>query len=666
MRADRRAFSNPISAPITGSRNDNGGRSSSTSRVTTPPAREQQAYRQRGLRDCRPGSESAALRHVQGDCSESSPIGELLKSGNDDTDRLGWEKSERLDALSAVVAPLEETIADFDVALRDHRKRRGRSSSAMVPSPGDGDPAIPTLNSDGLLSDFEVTQVDNPPSMWFGGEATTTWTALAVDSGGEKRDTLLPEQSCWTEHAGQEITGTGEGGERVEKAVIGARTECTNILLTHAPGSSPEVVDIGPSVEIGVAIEATAVLGLATTPTSAGVHNHDEITATTVTSVVPGRDAAVNQLGTSKQTLLPGHGSHGVTETERRVLNESISEEGQANDGSAVATAATNMTTYQNVSDNGVATIPIIAPAAAAAMESPDPVSTKEQRDAGNWMTAAGMRTGKSLTNNVSSAPLHPSPLTVAKAEAQLLEKVTEMQSNRLTSEQENRRGLEAERARRLGEEQAKRATEFADEDQHMLAEESRRLAEVRKQVDLGRLQQGAQFEEIDEALIRAGVAGSIMSAAATPPGVSVGSSAPVRGMRPQHYEEVEELPAGVKLAARHTPAESVLDELEDLAARARASGGGPRIEDFERAEHQQQVRQVERLGKLRGYTDEERNRMNLAMTMRLQMFARGVIARQRSARLRAANSNIKERVSSESRWGIQRTVHKLWGNECL
>lgn len=290
---------------------------------------------------------------------------------------------------------------------------------------------------------------------------------------------------------------------------------------------------------------------------------------------------------------------------------------GNADTGAAAATAAT-----------------VIAPQTSLAMECPDPVATVEQRTAGNWMEGIGS----------SSQHRLPAPLAIAEAEAELAEKVGRLQSKRLVAELEERGALEVRRTVQFGQERAVRTEGFAEEDRKALAAEERRLAELRREADLGRLQRGAEFQEADEAL---GVRAAPASSATT--GVT---PMPVRGMRPQHFAEQEDLPGAIK-ETLDRPAEKVLDEMEALEARAKAAGGGMNVEAFERVEQRQRARQVERMEILHGQTVEEKSATMLMMAVRLQMFARRKVARMRVARLKHARSASKGRVSISRRVSV-------------
>eukprot|EP00903_Cladosiphon_okamuranus_P015481 g14292.t1 len=262
------------------------------------------------------------------------------------------------------------------------------------------------------------------------------------------------------------------------------------------------------------------------------------------------------------------------------------------------------------------------------AMECPDPVATVEQRTAGDWMKGV---------DSSSSQQRLPEPLAIAEAEAKLAEKVDRLQSKRLAAEREENETLHERRATKFEQERTVRAEGFAEEDRKTLAAEERRLAELRREADLGRLQRGAEFQEADEAL-GLKVASSSATTGATP--------MPVRGMRPQHFTEQEDLPAGIKKSLDRR-ADKVLDEMERLEARARAAGGGMNLEAFAKVEQRQRARQVERLEILHGQTAEEKRTTMLMMAVRLQMFARQRVARMRVTRLKQARSASKERVAA-------------------
>ncbi|CAM9369377.1 unnamed protein product, partial [Ectocarpus sp. 12 AP-2014] len=294
----------------------------------------------------------------------------------------------------------------------------------------------------------------------------------------------------------------------------------------------------------------------------------------------------------------------------------------------------TTKITVDTKTNAGVAVV--TAPQIAQAMECPDPIATPEQRTAADWMQ------GTEHSNAASNrGPRRlPEPLAVAVAEAELADKVDRLQSKRLAAEREQREALNEERASKFGRERAARAEGLAEQDRLTLEAEKRRLAELRREADLSRLQRGAEFDENDEVLAVA----PRRSAAAETTGAT---PMPVRGMRPQHFTEQEELPESIKNSLDR-PADKVLDEMQRLEARAKAAGGrGMTLEAFERVEQRQQVRQIERLEILHGQTAEEKAATMLAMAVRLQMFARQRLARMRVERLKYALSTSQEKIAA-------------------
>lgn len=289
----------------------------------------------------------------------------------------------------------------------------------------------------------------------------------------------------------------------------------------------------------------------------------------------------------------------------------------------ADATTSQSMAVAQSVPTSMADSPAVTAPAVTAAMEPPDLVATTEQRTAKDWMEGT-----------ISGHP--PTPLTVAEAEADLVEKLDRLQSKRLVSERNECEAQEEGITKQLGQEQAIRAASFTKEDREVLIVEERRLAEVRREADLGRLQRGIEFEEAEDALANVGA----MVAA------TQDTAVPVRGMRPQHYNEEETLPDSIKQAVALLSADKILDEMEDLATRAKVSGKGLSVEEFEKVEQKQQVRQIERIEILHGQTAEEKKMTMLKMTLRLQKFARSKAARIRVARLREIRSGKIEKVS--------------------
>lgn len=280
----------------------------------------------------------------------------------------------------------------------------------------------------------------------------------------------------------------------------------------------------------------------------------------------------------------------------------------------------------------GLVTAPDIslhsAPAVSLPMEFSGPISTTEQRSAHNWME--GTRIG--------GQP--PPPLAIALAEAELTERVERLKSQRAAVQKAEREALYKDRVSKLNQEQCARASAFVDEDRKILAAEEQRLIDLRHEADLGRLQRGAEFEDLEKDIAHMGAAPVPMKKPLEP----------VRGMRPQHYFEAEDLPEVIRKAVANLSSDKVLDEMVSLEARAKAAGGGMSLEEFNKMEQRQCVRQVERLEIMHGKTEEEKGLTRLKMVLRLQTFARSIAARTRVSRLRQERSVTEEKVKKSPR----------------
>lgn len=269
-------------------------------------------------------------------------------------------------------------------------------------------------------------------------------------------------------------------------------------------------------------------------------------------------------------------------------------------------------------------------------IEFSDPMSTTEQRGARNWME--GTKTGVQP----------PPPLAIALAEAELAERVERLKSQRAAVQKAEREALYEDRLSKLDQEQRARASAFVDEDRKILAAEEQRLIDLRHEADLGRLQRGAEFEDLEEYITHMGAAPVAMKKPVEP----------VRGMRPQHYFEAEDLPEEIRKAAANQSSDNVLDEMVSFEARAKAAGGGMSLEEFNKMEQRQCVRQIERLEIMRGKTEEEKGLARLKMVLRLQRFARSIVARTRVGRLRQERSMTEEKVGKSLRaYGIEASI---------
>ena len=623
-----------------------------------------------------------------------------------------------------VVVTLEEAVADFDVALRDHRNRRrglGSTSAGAVDLPDSAN------NEAGGGTGSPLH--DAGASNWLDGEATSWATVdLGVDTDPRGWCPVSDQENGAPNEAGCSIARDGTGRSLATPATPSARVPRTSPSLDDASvndvARQPDnIKQVAHNEEVGhstglepppspwrterlaegdddafVASGTPAVVcdpessRSSSPPASAkvdipsagpgvkvagNVASYENLPPTGPSSPLPsspttaerGVNAGVDSIAIEQKIAEAGHGTKKDSRIESIQATASAGRVGAATGGNeaqpnslgspaaspagsvsfetgAIPKAAVGNTSASvptsktpeaavpaaavNSEAGAVAaatTSPVVAPQTSLAMECPDPVATMEQRTAGDWMEGVG---------SSSRQQRLPAPLAIAEAEASLAEKVDQLQSKRLAAEREEREALETSRVAKYGQERAVRAERFADEDRKTLAAEERRLAELRREADLGRLQRGAEFQEADEAL---GVR--------VPPSATTTTGAtpmPVRGMRPQHFAEQEDLPEGIKKALDR-PADKVLDEMEGLEARAKAAGGGMNLEVFERVEQRQRARQVERLEILHGQTADEKSATMLMMAVRLQMFARRTTAMMRVARLKRDRSASKERV---------------------
>lgn len=673
----------------------------------------------------RSNTASTPIRHREkGHPSPHSPV---LEDGLEDE---AFRSDDEGKGLQGDFASLDEAVADFDVALRDHRnKRRGLLSclaTNVPPEAGDtaastwldGESMWTTVNVDGGV---DGNSLRVPPSSAEGEEygmgngidgrdnaVLNQASKLAAHPGkidqsqSSQQDSFaeggnsLPERSCDGETAAppddaKEHVPPGEWRTRATGTEPGPLLEVDVATPSHVaaeqaavqenergaadiwtqkrkldPELSPTKV-VSPSPRKTSGIEAESPLA---SPHQREITNMGPLECPPCPFPPPtAGDATSDSLGEPSEILQTNRGkaSRASTSLDEPLDVQSPSDEstppvnvstppkteaamtpiGDALCGVSAAGSVFGATAAEGATDAALVQT-TIAPTAVAAMKSPDVVSAPAQRTAGDWMKGSAAPDGRP-----------PAPLTVAKAEAQLAERVETLQLSRLAAEREKREDLEERRTRKFGREHADRRATFAEEDQRLLEQEEKRLAEVRKEADLGRLQRGAEFEEADDSIVDAGAANkpttttavtrataaTVVVTGMVSANTTVGVPMPVRGMRPQHYDEAEDLPNGVRQAAAPRPAENVLDELAGLESRAKAAGGGMSIGEFERVEQRQRARQVERLQILHGQTAEEKEAIMLEMTVRLQMFARCSIARIRVGRLRKTSSFSKEKV---------------------
>eukprot|EP00752_Nemacystus_decipiens_P018599 g16677.t1 len=616
------------------------------------------------------------------------------------------------------VLTLEAAVADFDVALRDHRNRRRDLGSTSI---GAAELTDNTNKSTG--SRIGARLHDTEASNWLDGEAVSWATVdLGMDTdpfdwcpvGNQENErsneaarnirrdgtgvslaapatpsARSPRTSPALEDAG--VSDTARGPDNIEQEMHGDGLELTperssgltsspspkraGCLALGAPDVAPDLqrsnptnpsasAEVGtPAVRAGVAATGKAAsLGDLPSTASSSLPPSSPITTERAiksgVAIVTAQEKIVQpdhctkndpSIEHDKASALGGQisAATGGTEKQQHFLgspmaaaasvpceNAAMPEAAVVNVAASVpASKTTEAVVPATAVDSGTAAgtptaATAVAPQTSLAMECPDPVATVAQRTAGDWMEGVG---GRSRHHRL------PAPLAVAEAEAGLEEKVKQLQSKRLAAEREERQALEDSRASKFGQESVARADRFAEEDRETLADEERRLAEIRREADLGRMQRGVEFQEADEAL----------AVRAPPPAATTGATPmPVRGMRPQHFAEQEDLPEGIKKALDR-PADKVLDEMEGLEARAKAAGGGMSLEAFERVEQRQRARQVERMEILHGQTAEEKSATLMMMAVRLQMFGRRTIARIRVTRLRRDRSATKERVAA-------------------
>lgn len=535
-----------------------------------------------------------------------------------------------------VVVPLEVAVADFDTALRDHRnKRRGRTAgTVMTSSPRAQESQViddhlfgTETNAIGATADS--VNEENNPSTWFDG-TEATWAVVTLVGGGTPTQPALR----WTRDAeGDENANGGKETPRIEpgRKLISfdlpqppSGPESVGNTITAAEGMVVDVVEDRPET---MSAANTTLEGDATNEKSD--REDEKHCQYTHLSEQPG------SLQSSLRVHdMPEESNANVTKTPSAGTPspQPVPAADPSIASATVDAVISESTAYEHAMTSKKVVETYIFPVVTDAMKSTDPLSTEEQRVAGTWM-AGSM---SSPPANDIPVPQPPSPLTVAKAEAELEEKILALQSKRDAFEREEKATLDQNRSERLGREQAKRANEFADEDRQLLAGEELRLAEIRRQADLGRLQRSAEFEETDAVLVGFGAVKPPRQTRAQGGHVLVGkqhvgqsleldrskvegdapnkitpsdSSAitstsqpalalealeieeseelkhvkvPVRGMRPQHYTEADILPKGVKRVVAHQPAENILDNMESLAARAQVAGHGANIEEFE------------------------------------------------------------------------------------
>ncbi|CAN0307929.1 unnamed protein product, partial [Ectocarpus sp. 12 AP-2014] len=709
-------------------------------------------------RDHRSGSSESLRYHGrEGQGSGPSPSRAGLSQGFDGDDPVHQD-----DNIGGGVVTLDEAIADFDDALRDHRnKRRGLGSTIPVPaltSPGRNS-TTEAGERGSRLQEGPDRAMGSPlhetaATSWFDGEATSWATVDLAKGNGPREPPPLDEHrgdmlagntsittrdggasspgitqvTCTTQKAGappttppsghadvggfkvelklnQDAIGDPEVGEMTPPGTKHGRTPDYPASTCPPRGNeetgtgegriiAPEGLQATQSPEpvgsrLASPLESTRV-------GSPGVNSVTTVSAAEGRGEEAGMPEGVVDAGAPRATdgpsgLLPADPSRpppplpktqGVVTAGARISSQGggggvvagakgvpLTKEEQAaptdDPGTTMAengvekysigppSAEDQETTPSGRSEAPSTTLPettkitvdtksntgaavVTAPQIAQAMECPDPIATPEQRTAGDWMQ------GTEYSNAaINRGPRRmPEPLAVAVAEAELADKVDRLQSKRLAAEREQHEALNEERASKFGRERAARAEGLADQDRLTLEAEKRRLAELRREADLSRRQRGAEFDENDEVLAVA----PRRSAAAETTGAT---PMPVRGMRPQHFTEQEELPESIKNSLDRA-ADKVLDEMQRLEARAKAAGGsGMTLEAFERVEQRQQVRQIERLEILHGQTAEEKAATMLAMAVRLQMFARKRLARMRVERLKNALSTSQEKIAA-------------------
>lgn len=566
--------------------------------------------------------------HVDGDFL----LSDARESGMDTTENVGGNPSRWFDdndAAWAAIAPAEGETAIFTPLRWMESEQRDTNSSNNISLGGGAERAAPTNpfarplqpQPRGRNDAENTTSIERLPVCMNGDAARDPATAAVEKCAVEEQGDTAYEFSSRIGDSNEHVTSLQP------QQSPGLRT-MTPILRALPSGATTEtrVTSDQSPTEVSPELKARIISSL---PPTAGARSPSKVLAPEVShdsfgNVMP---TVTNQYVDVTPGMIPltfagadnapvgitkvvGHMLTTDTAASRRFTTIVPMKSERVQDTTTVGETTSH--------DKGVVAVGVF-PASAAAMESPDPHSTTSQRSAANWMT--GIAPG---------APVPPPPLSIAQAEAELAERVDQLKSRKATLEQSSKMALEHARFQRFGNEPAKRAALFSGEDRALLEQEEHRLAEVRRQAVFGRLQRGAEFEETDEALIRSGAAeplGTVRPSsvdqlertAPTPPreqlggispamretiatittatkstapsfspaGVSASTTTasatvPVRGMRPQHYVEAEDLSEGLRRAAAHQSAEHILDDLESLAARAKTAGKRANIEDFE------------------------------------------------------------------------------------
>ena len=567
---------------------------------------------------------------------------------------------------------LGETVVDFDNALRDHRKRRGTLRSTPVALLGDYEaPGIGGKKDKADLNSLQDKE-NSAGISCLEGEATMAGalfvsrrndtgdhedlpccdgpidgrsvTSVGDDSEGVRNEESHPVQTKRSGHEKLGIIPTCreevgkksmaqhdiELDEAFNRCSIGGSSG--GLLLDNSVTKPCVAPDRGPQAELRLMSDPEL-----RSDGQAGVISLDGQSDTDagreLATVDDGmRDAVVLHEDEAFEALIGVKKVPDPSETNDGLARHDIVPSVARETGVARATEVDETpSSAPQVVLGSVENFPLhIAPATTSFMESSDIISTTQQRRAGDWMEGTGN----------ASRPL--SSAVIVQEEAELAERVERLQSQRLKAQNVDSEVLDKDRASKIDWGHADHSVvAFSEEDQRALAAEQNRLVHLRRTADLQRLQLGAEFEEVENDLTHAGAVTAYTTA----------TTIPVRGMRPQHYFEAEDLPENIREITDHRSVDKVLDEMESLATRTKSESGEMRPEEFENSEQRQRAHHVERPATLCGITVEEKGFTRLKMVLRLQLFARSVIAWNTVARLRQARSASEQKVTKPYLW---------------
>ncbi|CAM9236976.1 unnamed protein product [Choristocarpus tenellus] len=525
----------------------------------------------------------------------------------------------KLNATTRPHTALDYAVADFDAALLEHRRQRGRGTSVL-----------PKLDLEEMDWKFDTIVLKGVPSRQSAEEGESFVRleppeALPKAKAGVDVSVDPNIYLADREQADEEISGkSSEAGAHIFSiGVSSAEQQNDGKRKSFSAVGSPPLGDMG-----SLTLQSNE---LSNSPLGCESHclleNSSELfpkqsTESRKFATQPGSGQGVSN------APLPGSLDQSKTQEPSPELKLSIVggerglEEGTVPEsfvplvegGSGWALVGSSLTDKCITDSQHPTQFPLAVDPALASMKAIEIMSTPEQRFARDWMASTA---GERVSD----------PLCAATVEENLGARVGTLEA------QLNNNILM----------QGKTQLEPLDKNGKLHIDEEQGLEELERKGELNRLQGGAEFEECNEVIVEA--------TAVLPYGVGkeeglggIPTNVPIRGMRPQQYKAGEDLPVAISRPSEDLSVDNVIAEMEEKARRAKEVGVA-KLEDYMAMEKQQEAREVQRVAILLEYKLEEHDRLIMEkMALKIQRLVRGILGRARVRNLQDGASKVAKK----------------------